>query len=298
MAEWDAEIVVGLELARDLIREQFPGLGTTLEPFGNGWDNTAWLADGEIVFRFPRRQIAVGLMETEIRVLPRLAPHLPLPIPVPEWIGAATERFPWPFAGYRMLRGRPIPYVELSLMDLRAAAVSLAGFLRALHSIPLDGLELPPDEHHRTDFAIRLQKLAASVGALEDAGIIADGLPWIRPFMTEFPAPSPRVVPVHGDLYELHVLVDGANHPSGVIDWGDVHAGDPALDLSLAYRLFPPPLRADFLRAYGPIDARTERMARLRATFHAVMVTHYAHSVGNAPLLRAARASMDQVLEK
>ena len=39
-------------------------------------------------------------------------------------------------------------------------------------------------------------------------------------------------------------------------------------------------------------------MARLRATFHAVMVTHYAHSVGNAALLRTARAAMDQVLEE
>jgi aminoglycoside phosphotransferase (APT) family kinase protein len=298
MAEWDAEIVVGPELARELIRGQFTGIGTTLEPFGSGWDNTAYRVDGELIFRFPRREVAVRLMETEMRVLPRLAPHLPLPIPVPEWIGAATERFPWPFAGYRMLPGRPIPYVELSPMDLRAAAVSLAGFLRALHAIPLDGLELPPDEHQRTDFTLRLQKLAASVRALEDAGIVADGLPWLTPFTKGFPAPSPTVVPVHGDLYEMHVLMDDHHRASGVIDWGDVHAGDPALDLSLVYRLFPPRFRTEFWRVYGAVDARTERMARLRATFHAVMVTHYAHSVGNAALLRTARAAMDQVLEE
>jgi len=298
MAEWDAEIVVGPELALELIRGQFAGIGTTVEPFGSGWDNTAYLVDGELVFRFPRREIAVRLLETEIRVLPRLAPHLPLPIPVPEWAGEATERFPWPFAGYRMLPGRPAAYVDLSLMDVRAAAVSLGEFLRALHSIPLDGLALPEDEHRRTDFTIRLPKLGASVGALEDAGIIADGLPWLMPFTGDFPAPSPRAVPVHGDLYEMHVLFDDHHRASGVIDWGDVHAGDPALDLSLVYRLFPPRFRAEFLSVYGGIDARTERMARLRATFHAVMVTHYAHSVGNTALLRTARAAMDQVLEE
>ena len=36
---------------------------------------------------------------------------------------------------------------------------------------------------------------------------------------------------VHGDLYSRHLLVDDAGRPCGVIDWGDCHVGDPAVDL-------------------------------------------------------------------
>jgi aminoglycoside phosphotransferase (APT) family kinase protein len=298
MAEWDAEIVVSPELAGELIREQFPGLGRAVDPFGRGWDNTAYLVDGELLFRFPRRQIAVALIETEARVLPRLAPHLPLPIPCPAWVGAPTERFPWPFAGYRKLDGVPAATVELSDDDRRAAAAPLAGFLRALHSIPTDGLALPGDEFERTNLARRMPKLESSLRELRQAGMIADPEPWLRLFDGDLPGPSARAVPVHGDLYELHLLVDERRRVAGVIDWGDVHAGDPALDLSILYRFFPAAMRADFLRVYGEIDARTARLARLRAAFHAAMIAHYAHSTGDAALLRTGLRAMDHVLEE
>jgi aminoglycoside phosphotransferase (APT) family kinase protein len=146
MAEWDAEIVVDAELARALIRGQFPALGRTVEPFGSGWDNTAYLVDEELVFRFPRRRIAVPLMEREVRVLPAIAARLPLPVPIPEWAGAPTDAFPWPFAGYRRLAGRGADTVDFTAAERGAMAAPLAVFLRALHAIPTDGLGLPGDE--------------------------------------------------------------------------------------------------------------------------------------------------------
>jgi aminoglycoside phosphotransferase (APT) family kinase protein len=299
MAEWDAEIVVSPELALELVREHFPGLGRTIEPLGSGWDNTAYLVDGELVFRFPRRRIALELIETEARVLPRIAPHLPLPIPCPEWVGAATERFPWPFSGYRRLAGRTAASAALSDDDRRAAAAPLAGFLRALHDVPAAGLQLPRDEIHRTDFVRRLPKLVERLHGLRKAGIIADGRPWLRLFEAEpFPEPSPTIVPVHGDLYELHVLVDAAHRVCGIIDWGDVHAGDAGIDLSLLFRFFPAAMRGDFLRVYGDIDERTARMARLRAAFHAVTVACAAHETGDADLLRAGLTALRFVLEE
>lgn len=297
MAEWVPEIVVSPELALELVREQFPGLGRTAEPFGSGWDNTAYLVDGDIVFRFPRREFAVQFTAREASVLPALAPRLPLPIPVPLWIGAPTDRFPWPFAGYRMLPGRTADEAALSSEERRAAAPVLAEFLAALHSTPRDGLGLSPDGLARTDFVRRMPLLIERLQGLESAGIIADRRPWTRLFEGYRLEPTPHPVPVHGDLYERHILVDDAHRVSGVIDWGDVHAGDPALDLSLLYRFFPADERDDFLRAYGPVDARTARMARLRAAFHASTLTFFAHSTGDASLLRASLAGMRNVLE-
>jgi len=298
MAEWLPDIEMSPELALALVREQFAELGRTIEPFGSGWDNTAYLVDGDLVFRFPRREFAVPFLRREVRVLPALASLLPLPIPVPLWAGSPTPRFPWPFAGYRRIAGRTLDAAVLSSPDRRAMAPVMAEFLRTLHATPCDGLDLPGDELARTDFVRRGPLMFERLGGLENAGIIADRQPWTRMFDgCGPPEPPPHPVPVHGDLYERHVLVDEANRVSGVIDWGDVHAGDLALDLSLLYRFFPADERDDFLRVYGPVDARTARMARLRAAFHAITVAFFAHSTGDEPLLRASLAGMRNVLE-
>jgi aminoglycoside phosphotransferase (APT) family kinase protein len=298
MAEWLPDIEMSPGLALELVREQFPGRGRTIEPFGSGWDNTAYLVDGDLVFRFPRREFAVPFLAREAAVLPKLAPHLPLPIPVPRWVGVPSPRFPWPFAGYRLIPGRTLDAAMLSSAERRVAAPILAAFLGTLHSIPLDGLGLPPDELARTDFVRRGPLMFERLAALETARIIPDRRPWLRMFEgCGVSEPPPHPVPVHGDLYERHVLVDAANRVSGVIDWGDVHAGDPALDLSLLYRFFPADERDDFLRVYGPIDARTARMARLRAAFHASTLAFFAHSTDDELLLRASLAGMRNVLE-
>jgi len=299
MAEWDAEIVVSPDLARELIREQFPGLGRSVEPLDSGWDNTAYLVDRELVFRFPRRSIAVPRIETEAYVLPKLAPRLPLPIPCPEWLGAATERFPWPFGGHRMVTGRPATDVELSPVERRAAAEPLAAFLRTLHAIPTTGLGLASSEElDRNDLVSRMPLLIERLGGLEDAGVIADRRPWLRLFEAgDFPGPPAHAVPVHGDLREGHLLLDDVRLLCGVIDWGDMHAGDPALDLSILYCFVPAPDRSEFLRVYGNVDARTARAARLHAAFAATSSTLYAHSIGDAGFVPTGLTAMRRVLE-
>ena len=95
---------VDARLATRLVAAQFPELaGATLEPFGVGFDNAAFLADGRVVFRFPRRRIVAGSIEREVAVLPHLALHLPLPIPSPRYVGAPSADYPWTFAGYDLI---------------------------------------------------------------------------------------------------------------------------------------------------------------------------------------------------
>ncbi|BDE05854.1 hypothetical protein WPS_11300 [Vulcanimicrobium alpinum] len=97
--QWTPEITVSAELARGLVAAQFPALAhAPLAPFGNGWDNTAFLV-GDVVFRFPRRTIAVPLLEREIAILPLLAPLLPAAIPVPSYTGVASDAYPGPSPG-------------------------------------------------------------------------------------------------------------------------------------------------------------------------------------------------------
>ena len=75
---------------------------------------------------------------------------------------------------------------------------------------------------------------------------------------------------LHGDLHALNVLVDNGVL-SGVIDWGDVTAGDRATDLASVWMLFAdPPARQRVLDAYGPVSDATYRRAKGRAIAFAV----------------------------
>lgn len=296
---WMAEREVTAELALSLIQEQFPELGAgAIQPLGSGWDNTAYLLDGDVVFRFPRKESTVALLERETRVLPRLAGRLPLDVPEPRWTGRPTERFPWPFAGYRRLPGVAADAANLSEAERMAAAAPLGAFLAALHAIPAEDLDLSGDEIGRMAFARRMPELEARLAHLRERGRVGDPAPWLRLFEGDVPGTPPAPAVVHGDLYARHLLVDDGRRVSGVIDWGDLHAGDSAVDLSIAYGFLPPRARAAFLRAYGPMDARTRRTARLRAAFHSAALAWFADSIRDAALLREGLAALRNVLEE
>lgn len=83
---WRAEVETIVVDAARRIALHFPArAGRPVETFAAGWDNTAFLVDRVWVFRFPRKAFAVAFLDTEIRVLPWLAPHLPWPITTPTW---------------------------------------------------------------------------------------------------------------------------------------------------------------------------------------------------------------------
>lgn len=297
-APWTPDIVVGPELALELIRAQFPALGATeVRPLGAGWDNTAYLA-GDVVFRFPRRRSTVALLEREMRVLPRLAPALPLPVPLPELVGVPAPGYPWPFAGYRRLPGTTASEAPLTDAQLMDAAGVLGAFLAALHAVPVGDLPLPGDEIGRLNIAARLPSARARLAALATAGLVDDPATWLR--LLERPAPlvATTGVVVHGDLYARHLLVEDDGRLCGVIDWGDVHVGDPAVDLMVLWGFLPAAVRPAFRRAYGNIEERALALARQRATFHAIAVAHYAAEAGDASLLAAGLAALRHVLEE
>jgi aminoglycoside phosphotransferase (APT) family kinase protein len=276
---WTADIGIDTALASRLIAGAFPQLAVqAVEPFGSGWDNAAFLADGRIVFRFPRRRAVANLIEREIALLPLLAPRLPLAISVPVYIGAASPAYPWAFAGYECITGTTACALSLDNRTRHSLALPLARFLHALHGIaadPLVAAGLPPDELGRLDPDKRLRLARERLPVLEAAGIDARGaVAWLAANPPQALAERERTV-VHGDLYARHVLVDARRKPTGVIDWGDIHLGDPALDIAIAHMLLPANAHAAFRDAYGLIDERTWRAARYRALYHAILEIEY-----------------------
>jgi aminoglycoside phosphotransferase (APT) family kinase protein len=298
---WTAERTVSPELARALIEDQFPALTPVrVESPSEGWDNIAYLINETWIFRFPRRTIAVDLIRTEVAVLPVIASRLPLSVPMPVFVGEPEERFPWPFAGYRRLAGQTACRADLDDEQRLRAAVSLARFLRTLHAVdPEEGARAGagPDTLARMDVEKRRGMIVERLDGLREQGLIGDDRPW-REIAETMPAGLPQEGPalVHGDLYARHILVDGEGTPSGVIDWGDVHLGEPAVDLSIAHGFLPPAGRAAFRAAYGPISEDAWRKARFRALFSAVAILVYGADVGDAALVREGRVALRNVL--
>jgi aminoglycoside phosphotransferase (APT) family kinase protein len=282
--EWSAEIDVDEQQVRRLIGSQFPELAIgSLRLFAEGWDNAVWLVDEQVVFRFPRRAIAIPGIRREMEVLPRLAPLLPLPIPNPVYRGSPTEGYPWPFFGCRLLPGHEASDVDLSDAARIHIGGPLGAFLRTLHSAgvaePVTGAHaLPVDPLGRADMEVRVPRAREKLAEVQRLGL------WRAPASIErlldealeLPAPGP-VALVHSDLHFRHLLVDAAGAPTGVIDWGDLCLAPRSVDLPLLWSFLPPEGRVRFLEAYGPVAEEESMRARVMAIFLCAALAAYGH---------------------
>ena len=293
MPVWTAEVEVDEPLVRALLA-QFGLEAAALRKLAEGWDNSVWVVD-EYAFRFPRRAVAVPLLERELAILPKLAPLVPLPVPRPAFVGTPADGYPWPFFGAELIPGVEAGVAELDDDARLQIALELAGFLRALHAVELDE-PLPLDPNGRTDMPKRAGLAREELRELEQLGL------WTAPpellgFLAEaerLPPPEAEAV-VHGDLHFRHLLVQGAA-ASGVIDWGDVCRADPAVDLPLYWSFVPHESREAFLNAYGPVTETQLLRARVLSIQLCAVLAHYGHSEGQPEILRAGLDGLERTL--
>jgi aminoglycoside phosphotransferase (APT) family kinase protein len=211
-----------------------------------GWDSRVAEVNGEWIFRVPRGPYAVNAMMVEASLLPELAPHVPAPIPVFDYISTDP-----PCAGYRKIGGAPL---DANLCSERVA-VELGSFLRTLHSFPAERartLGVPggngSDWRRRVvlecaDWRRRVIPLLKGMEAARAARLLDDFVDNEANFNFE-----PALV--HADLGPNHILCAG-DRLAGVIDWGDVWMGDPAIDLAWSANRLPGPALSRLLQAYG-----------------------------------------------
>lgn len=298
MAEWDAEVIVDPEWARSLIATQFSELAAaSIELIGVGWDNTVFAVDGRWAFRFPRRAVAVPGVEREIAVLPHIASLLPVAVPEPRYVGRPDRGYPWPFFGAPLLDGSEATLAFDDEARSRLAPL-LGGALRRLHAARPPAI-LPHDPMGRVDMARRVPFAEQRLAELDHAGLPApyDELRAVLDAGRGVP-PSPRRAIVHGDLHVRHVLVDPAAEVPlrGIIDWGDVCAGDPAMDLAIGWMLFREPERARFLDAYGPMEPDQVARARVVAVFLAATLARYGAAEGSPMLRDESLAALERII--
>ena len=286
-----AEVDIDDALVRALLAEQHADLTTPpLQLVANGWDNAIYRLGDDLAVRLPRRELGAQLVAHEQRWLPALAPALPLPVPVPVRVGVPSDAlgYPWSWSVCRWLSGTVA--LHATLADRVAAAVTLGTFVAAMHRPappgaphnPLRGVPL----RNRTD---RLYECLDRVGDEVDAPTIVavwDELVATPPWTGE-----PQWV--HGDMHPANVLVDADGRVCAVIDFGDLTAGDPATDLTIAWMLFgdDDPARAAFRTAAG-VDDDEHTWQRGRGWALAIGVALVASSADDEAYTRLGHATI------
>ncbi|MBI2603050.1 MAG: phosphotransferase [Deltaproteobacteria bacterium] len=300
---WAHEIFVDEGLATRLIREQFDFHITSLTDLGHGWDNAAFLVNEEYVFRFPRRQVAVDLLLREADVLPHIAPKLPLAIPHPLFFGKPSLDYPWPFQGYKHIPGLSGCFLNLSRNQRSSISADLACFLKDLHSLDVksEWKHVLPigDKRARGSFQECFARVNERLEIIIKAGAISsqEKFQSLLKLAQQITQPNDLESLVHGDLYARHLLLNDTKL-AGIIDWGDMHIGDPAIDLAIAYGFLPRESHKLFLKNYGPIGEEMWHRAKLWALYSATAICWYGHDANVKDLKREGQMALEFIKEE
>lgn len=283
------EVDTDTALVRRLLAAQFPQWASLpLAPVRSaGTDNAIYRLGDDLAVRLPRIHWATEHVDKEQQWLPRLAPLLPLAIPVPLAKGMPGAGYPWQWSVYRWLSGENATIDRLA--DPRRAAHDLAQFVAALHRIGPEGG--PPASRGvplvQRDAPTRAA-LAALHGVLDTDAATAAWEAALRAPVWQGPP-----VWVHGDLQSGNLLaVQG--RLTAVIDFGLLGVGDPACDLIVAWNLFSADTRGVYRAALQVDDATWARGRGWALSVSLIALPYY--QTTNPVLAAISRYAINEVL--
>jgi len=227
------------ELGRRLLRS-FPTVDIRLPllRLGEGYASEVLESSNGIVFKVARNHVAQDSYAKEYQLLLFLADKSHgCRIPFPEFYLASSTDFPFGLLGYPKIAGSPLN-AETDAELLQSIAASIADFLLQLHSIDLSQSEIA---------RLELESFPPTVEVVRQTWVNVTG--WLQTNLTEtdflavqaywraleqfweLNAQPSRLT--HGDLWLENILVDRDTHTTGIIDFGSVRLGDPAIDFAV-----------------------------------------------------------------
>ena len=285
------EIETDPALVRRLLAEQFPrwaGLPASLVD-SYGTDHDIYRLGDHLAVRLPRYGKAAGQAAKDAEWLPRLAPHLPLAVPVTLAVGRPGEGYSFAWSVCEWLPGEN---ANGTIDDLERAAADLAAFIRALRRVDTTGAPPRPPRARGAPLAELDELVRRAIAQLGDR---IDRTAALRSWEESLAAEAwagPGVW-LHGDLLPGNLLVVGGRL-SAVIDFGALGVGDPACDLQPAWNVFAGVSRERF-RAELDVDEASWLRGRGWALYQAVMALPYYWDT-NPGMVRQARHALAQVL--
>jgi aminoglycoside phosphotransferase (APT) family kinase protein len=281
------ELKIDERLVRRLLFEQFPQWSDlpVRHIVPSGTVHAVFRLGDELSVRLPRRNGPKEAGSKELTWLPRLAPLLPVAVPVPVAQGRPGAGYPWFWEVHTWVEGAITP---LESIDVIEAAQDLCLLIKALQRISPDGA--PPGRG--IPLAQRDQDLRYWLARFDGDPRVS--VEWERALA----APPWNGPPIwhHGDLDARNWLIrDG--RISGVIDWGTMGVGDPACELMVAWKLHSPAARDAFREALPTDDATWER-ARGWVLSQAVAILAYYTPQNNPTLVHEAENWLELVLSE
>lgn len=283
-----AEVAVDAHLVRRLLRSQHPDLSDLpVRRLGTGWDNAVFRLGRDLTVRVPRREMGARLIGAELQWLPALAEVLPLAVPAPVRVGRPSDDHPWPWAVCRYVPGHAPGAAGFAGRSGLAAAGDLARFLRALH------VPAPADAPRSTLRGVPLAERSVTVASAVPSAPAAQ-----RPRIQRawdaalaIPAHGGPDLWVHGDLHGLNILAS-RGRITGIIDFGDLCAGDRATDLAVGWLVLDRPGRDRFRSLLGVGEAAWARGRGWALFFGLMFLAHSAEDLVNGAIGRRVLAEV------
>jgi aminoglycoside phosphotransferase (APT) family kinase protein len=285
------QVETDVALVRRLLAGQFPHWADLpIDPVASyGTDHDIYRLGDHLAARLPRIGWATTQAAKEAEWLPRLAPHLPLAVPMQLAMGRPGEGYPFDWSVYTWLPGQD---ANGTIDDLDQAAVDLAAFVTALRQVETTGAPARPPHGRGGPLTEGDEQVRRSVARLGDR---IDGDTTLRSWQESLDAAAwdREEVWVHGDLLPGNLLVlDG--RLSAVIDFGGLNVGDPACDLQPAWNVFAGDSRR---RCRAELDADDASWLRGRGWALSQAVSALAYYWDTNPgMIRQASHALAQVL--
>jgi aminoglycoside phosphotransferase (APT) family kinase protein len=282
------EVAIDDALVRRLLATQFPRLAdaplTRIEAWGT--DHAIFRLGDDLSVRLPKIGWASAQGDKEQRWLPVLAPHLPIEVPVPLAIGEPADGYPFRWCVSPWLEGEhPGPGGPV---DLRRLAEDLAAFVLALQRIDTTHAPAPAPARRGGPLAHADRSTREAAGRLRGEADV-DALLAVWDAGLHAPAWEGPARWVHGDLSDGNLLVR-KGRLTGAIDWGGLVAGDPAVELMVAWNLFGDESRAAYRDALGFVDDAMWLRGRAWAASAAIQALPYYRDTNPDIVARSWRA--------
>jgi len=284
------EVPVPDELVRRLVDEQLPAYAglplRRLPPIGT--DHQLFRLGDDLLVRLPRIGWAADQARSDWTWLPRLAPHLPLEVPVPVGLGEPAHGYPFAWT--------VVPWIEgenptADNVDTTACAADLGGFVRALRGIdPMDG-PLKTGTSRGVPLAACddwVREWTAKAGDRIDQAAVLEV--WEDALAAQVWTHDPAWLA--GDVQPGNVIVRDARTVA-VIDFGALGLGDPAVELMPCWSWFTDQASRSAYRDAVGLDEHAWRRGRGWALVPSVSaLTYYettspAHATGSAATIAA-----------